>query len=80
MSAQHKYYRRLPEDNRYRERPVPDDDRVYTPDEIEFMMAMEARKERERKVMLTCPEILEEAEKLGYRRLPRVAADEASNP
>ena len=45
-------------------------ERDYTPDEIEFMNALDEYKRSSGRMFPTCSEILEVVRKLGYQRLP----------
>jgi len=46
-------------------------ERDYTPDEIEFMNAMDEYKRCNGRMFPTCSEILEVIQSLGYRKLPK---------
>lgn len=47
-------------------------ERDYTPDEIEFMGAMDEYKRRNGRMFPTCSEILEVIKSLGYEKRPKV--------
>jgi len=47
-------------------------ERDYTPDEIEFMAAMDEYKRRNGRMFPTCSEVLEVVKSLGYQKCPNV--------
>jgi hypothetical protein len=49
-------------------------ERDYTPDEIEFMQALDAYKRASGRMFPTCSEILEVIRNLGYVKLPNAAS------
>ena len=49
-------------------------ERDYTPDEIEFMGAMDEYKRRNGRMFPTCSEILEVIKALGYEKRPKIEA------
>ena len=50
-------------------------ERDYTPDEIEFMGAMDEYKRRSGRMFPTCSEVLEVLKSLGYEKAQRVEAE-----
>jgi len=53
-------------------------ERDYTPDEIEFMSALDQYKRASGRMFPTCSEVLEVLMKLGYRKQPEKPGDEAA--
>lgn len=49
-------------------------ERDYSPDEVEFMQAMDAYKRTSGRMFPTCSEVLEVLKSLGYGKLPTVAS------
>ena len=49
-------------------------ERDYTPDEIEFMGAMDEYKRRNGRMFPTCSEVLEVVKSLGYEKRPKIEA------
>ena len=49
-------------------------ERDYTPDEVEFMSAMDEYKRRNGRMFPTCSEVLEVIKSLGYERRPKTEA------
>ncbi|GEM_PF-489118 len=54
-------------------------ERDYTPDEIEFMIALDEYKRSSGRMFPTCSEILEVIKKLGYEKRPKPAVDAQDN-
>ena len=48
-------------------------ERDYSPDEVEFMQAMDAYKRSSGRMFPTCSEVLEVVKSMGYAKLPPVA-------
>jgi hypothetical protein len=48
-------------------------ERDYSPDEVEFMQAMDAYKQSSGRMFPTCSEVLEVVKSLGYAKLPPAA-------
>jgi len=55
-------------------------ERDYTPDEIEFMNALEEYKRASGRMFPTCSEILEVVKKLGYAKCSAIDCPDHSNP
>lgn len=53
-----------------KDQPLEYDGSEYTPEQIEFIMAIEKEKRRLRKVQLTVKEVLSLVRRLGYVRMP----------
>jgi hypothetical protein len=53
-------------------------ERDYTPEEVEFMSAMDEYKRRSGRMFPTCSEVLEVIKSLGYEKRPRTEAAELS--
>jgi len=51
-------------------------ERDYTPEEVEFMSAMDEYKRRSGRMFPTCSEVLEVIKSLGYEKRPRTEAAE----
>jgi hypothetical protein len=49
-------------------------ERDYTPDEIEFMAALDEYKRRNGRMFPTCSEVLEVIKSLGYAKVPKIEA------
>jgi hypothetical protein len=47
-------------------------ERDYTPDEVEFMGAMDEYKRRNGRMFPTCSEVLEVVKSLGYQKCPKI--------
>jgi hypothetical protein len=47
-------------------------ERDYTPEEIEFMAALDEYKRRNGRMFPTCSEVLEVLKSLGYAKVPKV--------
>ena len=55
-------------------------ERDYSPDEVEFMQAMDAYKRSSGRMFPTCSEVLEVVRSIGYAKLPPAAPPPAAIP
>ena len=70
VAAEHRCGERRKKVSRRRQIDPTTCERDYTPDEIEFMSAMDGYKRRSGRMFPTCSEVLEVLKSLGYERRP----------
>jgi len=79
VAVEHRVLQRRAKVNRRRQIDPTTCERDYTPDEIEFMNAMDDYKRLSGRMFPTCSEVLEVIKKLGYEKRPETeAADHAA--
>ena len=71
VNAEHRGGERRKKVNRRRQIDPTTCERDYTPDEIEFMSAMDGYKRRSGRMFPTCSEVLEVIRSLGYEKRPK---------
>jgi hypothetical protein len=74
VAVEHRALERRVKVNRRRQIDPTTCERDYTPDEIEFMGAMDQYKRHNGRMFPTCSEILEVIKTLGYEKRPKIEA------
>jgi hypothetical protein len=74
VAVEHRALQRREKVNRRRQIDPTTCERDYTPEEVEFMSAMDGYKRRSGRMFPTCSEVLEVLKSLGYAKCPEPAA------
>ena len=73
VAVEHRTLQRRVKVNRRRQIDPTTCERNYTPEEIEFMIAMDEYNRRNGRMFPTCSEVLEVVQSLGYEKRPKTA-------
>ena len=80
VALEHRGGERRKKVNRRRQIDPTTCERDYTPDEVEFMSAMDNYKRRSGRMFPTCSEVLEVLKSLGYEKRPKTDAVTLPSP